>query len=67
MPKLKTKSSAKKRFKMSAGGKIISPQANKQHNMRKRSKRQIRQQRGTTILPAVEAKRVVSLMPYIKK
>jgi large subunit ribosomal protein L35 len=64
MPKMKTKSSAKKRFKMTATGKVKSPQANKQHNMRKRSKRQLRNQRGTTILPAVEAKRVHSYMPY---
>ena len=29
MPKLKTKSSAKKRFKISAKGKVITPQAGK--------------------------------------
>ena len=46
MPKMKTKSSAKKRFKFTASGKVIATQANKQHNMRKRSKRQIRNQRG---------------------
>jgi large subunit ribosomal protein L35 len=67
MPKMKTKSSAKKRFKLSARGKVIATQANKQHNMRKRSKRQLRSQRGTTVLPGMEAKRVISLMPYAKK
>ena len=64
MPKLKTKSSAKKRFRMTASGLVISTQANKRHNMRKRSKRQIRVQRGTVILPDMEARRVVSYMPY---
>ena len=67
MPKMKTKSSCKKRFKLSANGKVISTQANKQHNMRKRSHRQLREQRGTVVLPYMEAKRVVSLMPYAKK
>ena len=64
MPKLKTKSSAKKRFTLTGTGKVKSPQANKQHNMRKRSKRQIRKQRRTDILTRVEAKRVISYMPY---
>ena len=65
MPKLKTKSSIKKRFKISATGKIIATQANKQHNMRKRSKRQIRKQRGTTILAKVESKKILSIIPYV--
>ena len=34
MPKLKTKSSAKKRFKISATGKVISAQAGKKHGMK---------------------------------
>ena len=33
MPKLKTKSSAKKRFKISAKGKVITAQAGKRHGM----------------------------------
>ncbi len=64
MTKIKTKSSAKKRFKFTASGKIKAAQANKQHNMRKRSKRQIRNQRGTEVLPVVEARRVLAYMPY---
>ncbi len=50
MPKLKTKSSAKKRFKISAKGKVITPQAGKRHGMIKRTNSQIRKQRGTTVL-----------------
>lgn len=67
MPKLKTKSSAKKRFKVTATGKVMSSQANKQHNMRKRSKRQIRNQRGTAPLPDVEATRIMRFLPYDHK
>jgi large subunit ribosomal protein L35 len=47
--KLKNKSSAKKRFKFSSTGKVILTQANKRHNLRKRSNRQIRENRGTTV------------------
>ena len=64
MPKIKTKSSVKKRFKFSANRNIIATQANKQHNMRKRSKRQIREQRGTTNLNKVESKRIAKYMLY---
>jgi large subunit ribosomal protein L35 len=64
MPKMKTKSSAKKRFKLTGTGKVVAPQANKRHNMRKRSKRQLRNQRGTTILNDVEARRAIGYMPY---
>ena len=44
MPKLKTKSSAKKRFKISAKGKVISAQAGKRHGMIKRTNSQIRKE-----------------------
>ena len=46
MPKLKTKSSAKKRFRFTAKGKIKMPQAGKRHGMIKRTNSQIRKQRG---------------------
>ena len=46
MPKLKTKSSAKKRFKISAKGKVITAQAGKRHGMIKRTNSQIRKQRA---------------------
>lgn len=64
MPKMKTKSGAKKRFKITASGLVCSTQANKQHNMRKRSKRQLRNNRGTTILNVVETKRALAYFPY---
>ncbi|MBT6032576.1 MAG: 50S ribosomal protein L35, partial [Kordiimonadaceae bacterium] len=37
MPKMKTKSGVKKRFKLTASGKVKSGQAGKQHGMIKRS------------------------------
>ena len=64
MPKLKTKSSAKKRFKISAKGKVISAQAGKRHGMIKRTNSQIRKQRGTTIMTKQDSRIVKSYMPY---
>ncbi|NRB35246.1 MAG: 50S ribosomal protein L35 [Rhodobacteraceae bacterium] len=64
MPKMKTKSSAKKRFKVSATGKVISAQAGKRHGMIKRHKKFIRNARGTTTLSAPDARIVKGYMPY---
>ena len=64
MPKLKTKSSAKKRFKITASGKVVMAQAGKRHGMIKRSNSQIRKQRGTTIMSKQDTKIVKSYMPY---
>ena len=64
MPKMKTKSSAKKRFKVSATGKVISAQAGKRHGMIKRTKKFIRDARGTTTLSAPDAKIIKGFMPY---
>ena len=64
MPKLKTKSSAKKRFKVSARGKVITAQAGKRHGMIKRSSKFIRNARGTTTLCKADENIVKSYMPY---
>ena len=64
MPKLKTKSSAKKRFKITARGKVKMAQAGKRHGMIKRTNSQIRIQRGTTIMSKQDSKIVKSYMPY---
>jgi large subunit ribosomal protein L35 len=50
MPKLKTKSGAKKRFKVTGTGKVMYASAGKRHGMIKRTKKQIRNLRGTRIL-----------------
>ena len=56
MPKLKTKSSAKKRFKITAKGKVVMPQAGKRHGMIKRTNKFIRNARGTAILAKADEK-----------
>ncbi len=50
MPKLKTKSGAKKRFKVTATGKVKYQQSGKRHGMIKRTTKQIREHRGTNVL-----------------
>ncbi|MGB5557510.1 MAG: 50S ribosomal protein L35 [Paracoccaceae bacterium] len=64
MPKMKTKSSAKKRFKITATGKVLAAQAGKRHGMIKRTKKFIRDARGTTVLSDQDAKIIKSYMPY---
>ena len=64
MPKMKTKSAAKKRFKTTASGKIRAGQAGKRHGMIKRTKKQIRKQRGTTILTKGDERLIKIHMPY---
>ena len=50
MPKIKTKSGAKKRFKITGTGKVLFAQSGKRHGMIKRTKKQIRDHRGTKVL-----------------
>ena len=64
MPQLKTKSSAKKRFRLTATGKVKMAQSGKRHGMIKRTNSQIRKQRGTTIMSKQDSKIVKSYMPY---
>jgi large subunit ribosomal protein L35 len=64
MPKMKTKSSAKKRFKMTASGLVKAGQSGKRHGMIKRSTKFIRDARGTTVLSAQDTKIIKIYMPY---
>ena len=64
MPKMKTKSGAKKRFKLTASGKVNAGQAGKRHGMINRSNKQIRNLRGTDILSSPDARTVKKYMPY---
>ncbi len=66
MPKMKTKSGAKKRFKVTGSGKVKAGQAGKRHGMIKRTPKQIRQKRGTTTLSEADARIVKSFMPYAR-
>jgi len=64
MPKMKTKSSCKKRFKVTASGRVKAGQAGKRHGMIKRTRKFIRNARGTTVLTKADEKIVKGMMPY---
>ena len=64
MPKMKTKSSAKKRFSFTASGKIKKGHAYKRHNLNRRAKDMRRSSRGTEIMSDSDAKIVRKYMPY---
>ena len=67
MPKMKTKSGVKKRFSLTAKGKVKVAQAGKRHGMSKRSNRFIRNARGTSVLDECDANIVRQFMPYRNK
>ncbi len=64
MPKMKTKSGAKKRFKVTATGRVKTAQAGKRHGMIKRTNKFLRNARGTTTLSAQDERIVKTYMPY---
>ncbi len=66
MPKMKTKSSVKKRFKITGTGKVKAQQAGKRHGMIKRSNSFIRNARGTSVLCDADTKIIMQFMPYGK-
>lgn len=64
MPKMKTKSGAKKRFRLTASGKVRGNSAFLQHNLRRRSQKMKRNARGTMILSPPDARIVRRFLPY---
>jgi large subunit ribosomal protein L35 len=67
MPKLKTKSSVKKRFKVTGTGKVKAQARGKRHGMIKRTAKFVRNARGTMVLSDPDIKRVKQFMPYTRK
>ncbi|HWA46723.1 MAG TPA: 50S ribosomal protein L35 [Dongiaceae bacterium] len=59
MPKMKTKSSAKKRFKLTASGKVKFKPANKRHGLVNRPKQMKRQSRRDEVMFDADAKKVI--------
>ena len=64
MPKMKSKKSAAKRFKVRPGGSIKRGQAFKRHILTKKSTKNKRQLRGSAGLHATNAGSVKAMMPY---
>jgi large subunit ribosomal protein L35 len=64
MPKLKSKSGAKKRFRLTASGKVRMNPAYKRHNLRKRPQKMKRKARGSTLMSETDARIVKKFIPY---
>ncbi len=68
MPKMKTKSSAKKRFKVSRKGKVKAGQAFTSHMMQNKPKSMKRKARRTGVLSKADARIVLrNFLPYGRK
>jgi large subunit ribosomal protein L35 len=64
MPKLKTKSGVKKRFKITATGKVKHGVAGKRHRLMSHNGKYIRQNRGTEVISDADAKVIKKWAPY---
>ncbi|MFZ1743151.1 MAG: 50S ribosomal protein L35 [Pontixanthobacter sp.] len=64
MPKLKTKSGVKKRFKITATGKVKHGVAGKRHRLTHHNAKYIRTNRGTSVLSENDVKAVKKWAPY---
>jgi len=64
MPKLKTKSGVKKRFKFPASGKVKHGVAGKRHRLISHNSKYIRTNRGTSVLSDADAGHVRLWAPY---
>jgi len=64
MPKMKTKSGAKNRFRVRGGGSIKRSQALKRHILTKKSTKNKRHLRGITNVDKTNAGSVKAMLPY---
>ena len=64
MPKMKTKSGAQKRFKVSAGGRIKRGAAFRRHILTKKSTKRKRQLRGVNSVHESDTHSVHVMLPY---
>ena len=64
MPKIKTHSGAKKRFKLSKNGKPIRGHANKSHILNKKTTKRKRNLRKTVTADVTNVAKVKKMIPY---
>lgn len=65
MPKMKTKSAAKKRFKVTATGKVKFKQAHARHRLISKPQKMKRKARGTAVMAAADGEKVLNcFLPY---
>lgn len=64
MPKMKTHSASKKRFKKTASGLIKKAKGYRRHHAWAKSSKQVRQLRGTGFVSKADSPRIALLLPY---
>jgi large subunit ribosomal protein L35 len=64
MPKMKTKSGAKKRFKVTGTGRFKRSQKGKRHILTKKSQKRKRQLRGTTMVHETQEHQIRAMLPH---
>jgi large subunit ribosomal protein L35 len=64
MPKVKTKGSVKKRFKITATGKVRAGPGNKRHMLRNRTQKAKRSNRRMQTLTPMDARTIKQWAPY---
>jgi large subunit ribosomal protein L35 len=64
MPKMKTHSAAKKRFKLTANGHVKHKQAHKSHLLTHESSKRKRKLRGTKMVHKTNEQQIKRLLPY---
>ena len=64
MPKIKTHSGAKQRFKLSKNGKVIRAHANKSHILNKKTTKRKRGLRQTAVTDKTNVAAVKRMIPY---
>ena len=64
MPKMKTRRSAKKRYKLTGSGKVMFKKQGLRHILTKKTTKRKRNLRAAGILEECEAKKVRKMLPY---
>ncbi len=64
MPKLKTNSGAKKRFKVTKNGKVLRAKGYKSHLLEAKASKRKRKLRKPALVNSAEQKRVKIMLPY---
>ena len=65
MPKIKTHSGAKKRFKLSKNGNVIRAHANKSHILNKKTRKRKRHLVKDVVTDATNAATMKKILPYL--
>ncbi len=67
MPKMKSKSGAKKRFRFTATGKAKRKHSHKNHILTKKRSDRIRKLKGTTLVNDADLERIYRMLPHGSK